>query len=237
MRRNRHQEDSLGPNSRCARCVKFACYREEPDQAPANCPTQTRAEPIWRSRQKYHDPEIREFARSASLQEFEGYLDLPEGKTPRHPRIEETARFAQKMGYAKLGVAFCIGLRREASVLSDILEKRGFEIVSVCCKAGAVPKEEIGIAEEEKVGGPGVREAMCNPIGQAEILNAEGTHFNIAVGLCVGHDSLFFRHAKAPTTVLIAKDRVFGHNPAAGLYLSESYYCKLRREESNPERG
>ena len=72
---------------------------------------------------------------------------------------------------------------------------------------------------------------MCNPIAQAKILNKEGTEFNVVVGLCVGHDSLFFKYAHAPTTVLIAKDRVFGHNPAAGLYLSGSYYRKLLRKQ------
>ena len=70
-----------------------------------------------------------------------------------------------------------------------------------------------------------------HPITQAKILNDERTQLNIAVGLCVGHDALFFKYADAPTTVLIAKDRVFGHNPAAALYLSESYYQKLMREE------
>ncbi|GAI48217.1 unnamed protein product, partial [marine sediment metagenome] len=114
-------------------------------------------------------------------------------------------------------------------ILTRILENRGFEVVSVCCKAGAIPKERIGITEEQKIEGPGSFEAMCSPITQAEILNSEGTEFNIAVGLCVGHDSLFFKYAKAPTTVLVAKDRVFGHNPAAALYLSGSYYRKLMR--------
>jgi uncharacterized metal-binding protein len=73
---------------------------------------------------------------------------------------------------------------------------------------------------------------MCNPITQAEILNTEKTEFNIMVGLCVGHDSLFLQHVKAPTTVLIVKDRVFGHNPAAALYLSGSYYKKLLHKKS-----
>jgi uncharacterized metal-binding protein len=48
------------------------------------------------------------------------------------------------------------------------------------------------------------------------------------VGLCVGHDSLFFRHSVAPVTVLVAKDRVTGHNPVAALYTSHSYYRRLR---------
>jgi uncharacterized metal-binding protein len=47
------------------------------------------------------------------------------------------------------------------------------------------------------------------------------------IGLCVGHDSLFFMHSKAPATVLVAKDRVLGHNPVAALYTTHSYYRRL----------
>lgn len=32
----------------------------------------------------------------------------------------------------------------------------------------------------------------------------------VVIGLCVGHDSLFFMHSKAPVTVLVAKARVLG---------------------------
>ena len=66
------------------------------------------------------------------------------------------------------------------------------------------------------------------PVGQAMLLNEAGTDLNVVVGLCVGHDSLFFRHSKAPVTVLIAKDRVTGHNPAAVLYTSHSYYSRVK---------
>jgi uncharacterized metal-binding protein len=72
---------------------------------------------------------------------------------------------------------------------------------------------------------------MCNPIYQAKLLNHEKTDFNILLGLCVGHDSLFFKHADAPTTVLAVKDRVTGHNPLAAIYLSEGYYRKMRHAE------
>ena len=216
----------------CAKCTKVVCDSRQSDQGPANCPTKTRRDFIKQVAAEYDKPEVREFARQSSIQEFECYMNLPEGVTTRYPRVEETAQFAKKMGYRKLGIAFCDGLRNEAKILTKILENRGFDVVSVCCKAGAIPKERIGITEEQKIAGPGAWESMCSPITQAEILNSEETEFNIVVGLCVGHDSLFFKYAKAPTTVLIAKDRVFGHNPAAGLYLSGSYYRKLLRKES-----
>ena len=68
---------------------------------------------------------------------------------------------------------------------------------------------------------------MCNPIFQAKRLNREGTELNIVVGLCVGHDSLFYRYSDALVTTLVAKDRVTGHNPAAVLYQLDSYYKRL----------
>ncbi len=216
----------------CAKCTKVVCNTEHSLEGPSNCPTKTKSDVIKQAVREYDKPEIKEFARQASIQEFECYMKLPEGMTPRNPRVEEVIQFARKMGYEKLGIAFCGGLRAEAKVLTTILENRGFNVVSVCCKAGAIPKGKIGLTEEQKIAGPGVWESMCNPITQAEILNDEGTEFNIAVGLCVGHDALFFKYAHAPTTVLIAKDRVFGHNPVAGLYLSGSYYRKLLRKES-----
>ena len=68
---------------------------------------------------------------------------------------------------------------------------------------------------------------MCNPVMQAKILNKEKTDMNIVMGLCVGHDSLFYKYSEALVTTLVAKDRVMGHNPAAALYTSESSYGKL----------
>lgn len=215
----------------CAKCSKVVCDTQRSDQGPSNCPTKSKRSVIERTLAEYREPEVREFARQASIQEFEGYMNLPEGKTPRNPRVEEVAQFALKMGYRRIGIAFCAGLRNEARILTALLENRGFVVVSVCCKAGGTPKEAIGITEEQKIAGPGVWETMCSPVAQAEILNDEKTEFNIVVGLCVGHDSLFFKYSQAPTTVLIAKDRVLAHNPAAGLYLSQSYYRKLLRKE------
>ncbi|HIZ06763.1 MAG TPA: DUF1847 domain-containing protein, partial [Candidatus Eubacterium avistercoris] len=65
---------------------------------------------------------------------------------------------------------------------------------------------------------------ICNPILQAKILNEEKTDLNIVMGLCVGHDSLFYKYAEGLTTTLVAKDRVLGNNPAAALYTADSYY-------------
>ena len=72
---------------------------------------------------------------------------------------------------------------------------------------------------------------MCSPIAQAVLLNEEKTDFNIMVGLCVGHDSLFLKYSEAFTTVLVAKDRVLAHNPVAALYTTGSYFARLLKPE------
>ncbi|TFG62362.1 MAG: DUF1847 domain-containing protein, partial [Nitrospirales bacterium] len=102
-----------------------------------------------------------------------------------------------------------------------------FEVVSICCKAGKSSKEIIGITDDEKIF-KGTDESMCNPIFQAKTLNSEAVDFNILLGLCVGHDTLFFQYSDIPTTVLAVKDRVTGHNPLAPIYTSESYYKKIQ---------
>lgn len=197
----------------CAECAVRVCRLGTKEGMPKNCPMQNQ-ELIEKSKELY-DPATREFARQSALVESKGYC--------RWSRVEEVINFSRSMGYGHLGIAFCTGLKKEAEILSRILRSHGFKVSSVMCKNGSIPKEFLGVKEEEKVR-PGGFEAMCNPIGQALCLNSMETDFNIAVGLCVGHDSLFFKHSKAPVTVLIAKDRVLAHNPAGALYCAEGYY-------------
>jgi uncharacterized metal-binding protein len=141
-------------------------------------------------------------------------------------RVEETLIFIKNMGYKKVGVATCVGLLHECNQFVKVAQAKGIEIYGVACKVGAVDKTKIGLKEEQKLR-PGEHESMCNPILQAELLNEAKTDFNVIVGLCVGHDSLFIKHSKAPVTYLIVKDRVLCHNPAAALYNTGSYYKRL----------
>ncbi len=198
----------------CASCAGKYCDSGEIDQMPANCPSRD-TEYIVNAKSAYKDPADHALAHSAALVEKEGYCQ----KT----RIEETIDFAKKCGFRKLGIAFCVGFSREASILAKILRHHGFSVESVVCKNGSIDKEFLGLTEEEKLC-PETFEPMCNPIGQAILLNRAKTDLNIVLGLCIGHDSLFIKHAEAPVTVLAVKDRVLAHNPLGALYLSEGYY-------------
>ena len=117
-------------------------------------------------------------------------------------------------------------ISRFKSGKGDLLRAQGFEVVSVICKTGGISKEEVGIPEEVKIH-PGEFEAMCNPIAQAKLLNEQHTEFNIEVGLCVGHDSMFYKYSDAMVTTLVAKDRVLAHNPCGAIYCAEGYFLSL----------
>jgi uncharacterized metal-binding protein len=220
---------------KCAVCgihiLEKACFFES-GKGPDACPTLGFEDLVEEAREEYARPQIKEFARLASLQEAECYLDRDRQPFVLHcskTRIQEICEFAQKIRARKLGLAFCAGLAQEARIAHEIFTAQGFTVASVLCKAGRIPKEEaLGVKDEEKIL-IGTPEAACNPIVQAKVLNRVGTDFNVLLGLCVGHDSLFFKYAEAYTTVLAVKDRVTGHNPLAALYTSHMYYMYLKQ--------
>lgn len=198
----------------CANCNIQACGQEKPESMPANCPMRDGGM-VEAVLEKYSEKEVKEFYIASSEIEGIGY--------GQWVRVRETMEFCHRMGYHRIGLAFCRGLRKEARIVYDILKKNGFETVSVICKAGGIDKERVGIADDKKVH-PGVFEPMCNPILQAELLNQQNTEFNIALGLCVGHDSLFYKYSGALVTTMVVKDRVLAHNPAGALYCADGYY-------------
>jgi|APFre7841882630_1041343.scaffolds.fasta_scaffold01066_7 uncharacterized metal-binding protein len=221
------------PNPACASCgrpvAQKICFSEA-GVGSKGCPTLAQKSVLEEANREYEQPEVREFARQASIQEAECYAnrhERPYVMQPTKTRIVEIMEFARRLKYRRLGLAFCLGLVKEAALVEEILIGQGFEVISAVCKAGNTPKGRIGIQDREKIY-RGTEEAMCNPIFQAKLLNREETEFNILLGLCVGHDSLFFKYAAAPTTVLAVKDRVTGHNPLAAIYLSDSYYRKIK---------
>ncbi len=165
-------------------------------------------------KQLYQDDQIAELHRAASSVEGRYY-----GK---ETRLGEIILLAKELGLKRIGLAFCIGLSDEAKIIEEILSKR-FEVVSVCCKVCGIDKKDFELQQISSEG----REVMCNPAGQAQLLNEAETQLNVICGLCVGHDAIFAKVSDAPVTTLIAKDRVLAHNPAAAIY------CQYIRKRFN----
>lgn len=200
----------------CIDCAVTACNGKG-GMFPDFCPTcELDPEKLESAVRLYIDDEENSAVMKAAAEvEAENYC--------RMTRIEEIAEFASKTGARKLGIATCVGLISEARTAAKIFRHKGFEVVGAACKIGAQPKVSVGIDERCCDVGPNI----CNPIMQAKLLNEEKTDLNVVIGLCVGHDSLFYKYSDALCTTLITKDRVLGHNPAAALYQANAYYSKL----------
>lgn len=217
------------------KCGTTNCWSGDPAIAPprpGNCPSASYGDVVTKTFNEYRgESEDARIAFVAARVEGLCYQPVPgsDAVNARWTRVEDTIAFAKLMGYARIGIATCIGMLDEAERLSAILRAQGFEAQSVCCKAGSIDKMELGLAESDKVR-PNTFEPACNPIAQAEILNRQGTDMNIILGLCVGHDMLFNKHSRAPVTTLVVKDRVTGHNPVAVLYGQNFYYKRLQKQ-------
>lgn len=187
---------------KCARCDDKICYQGK------DC-TKIKDEII----NLYSNKEYQKLAKVASEIEAKYYMKLT--------RLGELIRFCQNMNFKHLGIAFCIGLSREVEVFEKLLT-RYFKVSSVCCKICGIRKERFDLAKirDDRF------ESMCNPVGQAKILNKEKTDLNIIFGLCIGHDILFTEHSHAPVTTFVVKDRVLAHNPIGALY--SGYYREGR---------
>jgi uncharacterized metal-binding protein len=208
----------------CAFCGVGACeYEPGAKKPPPFCPSLADREVLAELESVYLETgDVRDLAIASARTEASGYM--------RRTRIEDTMDFARRIGANKLGIAHCVGFMHEAKLASKIFQANGFEVNSVCCKVGSLEKEKLGLKDSEKIT-PGTFEPICNPVAQAELLARAGTQLNVVMGLCVGHDTLFLMHTKAPATVFAVKDRVLGHNPVAALYLAHSYYKRLFNAE------
>ena len=203
----------------CVDCAVKSCSRMD-GKNPAFClTTHMDEEALAEAMLMYtEDDWNRQTAISAAEVEAEFYCKMT--------RVEEIMEFARRMGFHRIGIATCVGLLAEARTAARIFRKAGFEVCGVACKVGAQPKTAIGIPEHCQA----VGKNMCNPILQAKLLNRAKVDLNVVIGLCVGHDSLFYKFAEALTTTLVTKDRVLGHNPAAALYQAEAYYSRLLKD-------
>jgi len=207
---------------KCANCKVIACCTTNRLNGPGNCPTKNHQDLNESAMKLYHeDPQVRDMIIASVKTSSAG--------AQKWTRVEATMDFARQMGYQKLGIATCIALRFEAAMLEKILEANGFEVATVCCKYGGNPKESIGVIDKEQtysIPAAGIYDPSCNPVGQALILNEEKTDLNLLVGLCVGHDTLFTMHSKAPVTTFMVKDVRLYHNPAGALYGVNSIYFR-----------
>jgi uncharacterized metal-binding protein len=204
----------------CAKCGVYKCSHPEIEvDYPTFCPNVNYADVIKKSIEEgWEKPDNRRINQAC---EEVLYSQKDQNGNYTWCRIKEVIEYSIRMGYRKIGLGFCLGLKDEARLLVDILEKNGLDVVSVSCMSGAPSRDQVRFKKYPHAG-----DLICNPIMQAEVLNREKTELNIMLGLCVGHDILFIKYSKADVTPLVVKDRILAHNPVGALYTSQGYYQK-----------
>lgn len=192
----------------CAVCQSQRCQIRQRDDLPDDCPMLAEG-CIENMRSLYETLEVKDFYADSLVSMGQSFGTMP--------RIIEAVNFCRLRGYKKIGVAYCSGMLRFGRAVTQVFQQNGFEVCSVGCKLGGFSPEELtgqpfkptGMPPRPKPQGDRPPRAICNPIGQAKLLNEEKTEFNVVVGLCVGHDSLFFKYSEAPCTVVVLKDRLY----------------------------
>ena len=79
-----------------------------------NCPMKMYPDIQKQAKELYkNDDYVKKSTGVASTVEAQGYIHWP--------RLKDTIEYAKGMGYNKLGIAFCVGLREEAKKVAEII--------------------------------------------------------------------------------------------------------------------
>ena len=126
----------------CASCKTQACYSGLKEKAPENCPMVVERALLKETIDSYSENMVGSLACCSARIESEGYCNWT--------RVEEIINFARSANYKRIGLAYCIGLRREAAKFNEIMINNGFEMVSVVCKTSATPKKQSVLTTQKR---------------------------------------------------------------------------------------
>lgn len=112
---------------KCGKCNLRGCSNGNMDKLMKICPTRE-IELQQKAKQLYEEEENRKIAYNAGLVEAEGYC--------QYTRLKEIIEFAKKCGYKKIGIAFCIGLKREMQTVQKYLNIMGLKYFLLYVKMG-----------------------------------------------------------------------------------------------------
>lgn len=180
----------------CTICDDSICRKQ---QSSCNRKIYDSAEVI----DQYKDPSNSEIVLAAAKLE-------DSGRGGTLSRMEEIVAFANLMNYKRLGLAYFYGMKQHAKAIETILTGERFVVSAVSCSLCGLKQSEVNAAIC-------ILKVSCNPMGQAQQLNAEKVDLTLFIGICLGHDILLNRHLDMDFTTLIVKDRKFGHATLLGI--------------------
>ena len=188
----------------CVDCKTLGCAHNN-GRYPSFCETRgmTDEEAALLRHDYEEDAETYEFMKATAETTARGFAD-------QLCRAAEPLDYARRMGYKKIGVAFCAGVADEARIFAKILRIHNYKVVGYTCKVGALSNAQMGL-----------KESCCD--------------LNVLMGLCVGHDSYFYKLSDAPVTTLMTKDKAMVNNPGAALWASttSSLWNRMMRPDES----
>ena len=168
---------------------------------------------IDESLKEYKKKKNQKVMQASAETEFEYYCQAT--------RVEETMLWAKKLGAKKIGIASCVGLlKRRVGHWQQFFGKMVLRYMVLAVKPVKCQRQPLGLTKDVM---PLVLICVIRFCRQRYLICVK-TDINIVMGLCVGHDSLFYKYSKALTTTLVTKVGVLGHNPVAALNCAHSYY-------------
>lgn len=196
-----------------------------PDRVPPACPARREAEVMARAREEYR--------REASVARtsWEAFARLVGHGGASRSRLEHVMEFSRSMGWKRIGMAGCARYLPLMHAAGRVLAEFGFASACFSCKVGGNKFPDIAIEKDSDW-------TLCNPLGQALLLNEWGADLNVAFGLCMGHDLIFQHYSDAPVTTLVVKEKISDDDPTATLRRMDAgeYACApfLVDEEDAP---
>jgi len=189
----------------CRSCATAGAVKGDAARMPDDCPTLTHPQ-LAKAIRPYLSAERQALMRAADETPF-----AEDGRL--RSRVEELSHYARRRGMKRVGIAFCVSMRKEAQRLAERLEADGLATALACCRVGAVDLAELGLPKPH----PERFASTCNPVAQARLLDEARVELVAAVGLCLGHDLVLQEESVAPVTTLVVKDRALDHHPIRAL--------------------
>ena len=180
----------------CTTCEDKICRKQ---QTSCNLESFDKAEVI----DEYQDVSNSEIIRAAAEL-------VDSGRAGTLSRMEEIIEYAKLMKYQKIGLAYCYGMEPYAKAIETLMTNEWFDVAAVSCSVGGLKQSEVNATSC-------IHKVSCNPLGQAEQLNAEKVDLTLVIGICMGHDILLNRKLNMDFTTLAVKDRKNNHAPLLGI--------------------
>ena len=170
-------------------------YQGRPQDAPEDCPTRTAPQVLAEARRIYHDPD------SQAHRLYQAFGRLIHTGGAKKSRVEHIVDFCRSLGVNTMGVASCLRYLKEAHFLRQLFMEQGWGAHVAICKFGGFKTPDVAVQKDTDW-------IVCNPLGQALLLNDLGCEVNVTLGLCMGHEMIFNHYSEGLVTNLVVKEKI-----------------------------